>query len=125
HGADAGVFMRPRQPGADALDHGPVDGVAPVRPVDGDPERRAARLVENLRPSAHAPSAHGLPPSAACGSISITIWPAATWPPSATWIAVTVPARVDMWTCSIFIASSVTSGRPGATVSPASTDSAT
>ena len=51
-----------------------------------------------------------LPPAQAAASISTTIFPIATCSPSATSIAATVPATPAMWTCSIFIASSVITG---------------
>ena len=45
--------------------------------------------------------------------------------PSATSIDDTVPATPAVWTCSIFIASSVITGWPAATLSPGLTSTAT
>ncbi len=64
-----------------------------------------------------------VPPARACGqpSISATRSPRATCCPGRTAISATVPGAPAATTCSIFIASSVTSGSPASTVSPAST----
>src|SRR5438309_4776 len=48
-------------------------------------------------------------------------WPFATWSPAATRTSVTVPSAGAATTCSIFIASRVTSGSPASTSIPAPT----
>src|SRR5207237_5398501 len=94
-GAHLRIRMRLAKAGADARDHVRVDGIALVGPVDRDPERLAALLVQ-----------HGGGCFVHCSfsfsaSISTTTRPLGTWSPTAACTALTVPASGAAWMCSI------------------------
>src|SRR5207245_1985415 len=77
---------------------------------DLDHSKPVRRSVEGI---------HGaLPPAPSAGEISTTTVPPSIWSPERTLIARIRPPREALMTCSIFIASMITSGCPTVTESP-------